>query len=111
MQCLINENMIGKSKNNMDLLVEKMDNCRETRHARFCDAMAMKVRNDGFTDDEKEFIAQMIDWKFLFLDVKPSKFYDIMNECDDNHLTDNMSRQEFFDDLKRYGVDVDELEK
>lgn len=109
--CLINENMIGKSKNNMDLLVEKMNYCKENRHARFCEAMAMKVKDGGFTDDEKEFIAEMIDWKFLFLNVKPSEFYDMLNECDDNHFTENMSKQEFFEDLKRYGVDVDELEK
>ena len=94
----------------MDLLVEKFDYCRETRHARFCDAMAMKVKQGQFTNDEKEFIASMIDWKFIFLNCKPSEFYEIMAESD-NHLTDNMSRHEFFEDLKRYGVDVDELEK
>ena len=109
--CLINENMIGKGKNNMDLLVEKFDYCKKSWHKDFCDDMAMKVKQGHFTDDEKEFIASMIDWKFLFLNCKPSEFYDIMAECDDNHFTDNMSRQEFFEDLKRYGVDVDELEK
>lgn len=111
MSCLINANMIPKARTNWDLFVDKFQECKESRHSRFCNAIAVKVKQGGFTDDEKEFIAQMIDWKFLFLNVKPSEFYDIMQESEFNHFTDNMSKEAFFEDLKNYGVDVDGLEK
>ena len=110
LSCLINERMIPHEKTGFDVFVEKMDYCKETRHSRFCDAMAMRVKQGGFTDDEKETIAEMIDWKFLFLNTKPSEFYEIMQESESN-ATDNMSKEAFFDELRTYGVDVDALEK
>lgn len=113
MSCLINENMIPKQRSNWDLLVETMDYWRQTRHSRFCEAMAKKVNQDGFTDDEKETIAKIIDYKFLFshIDITPSEFFDIYQESDHVHELDGMTKDEWFDDLRRHGVDVDELEK
>lgn len=111
--CLINESMIPKQKNNLDLFVEKMDYCKQTRHLRFCEAMAKKVNQDGFTDDEKETIAKMIDYRFFFsdLDIKPSKWFEIMQESEYNHDLDNISLDEYLNELRRHGVDVDELER
>ena len=105
--------MIPKQKNNMDLLAEKMDYCRQTKHQRFCDAMAKKVNQGGFTDDEKETIAKIIDYKFFFsdLDIKPSKWFEIMQESEYNHDLDNISLDEYLNELRRHGVDVDELER
>ena len=105
--------MIPKQKNNLDLFVEKMDYCKQTRHLRFCEAMAKKVNQDGFTDDEKETIAKMIDYRFFFsdLDIKPSKWFEIMQESEYNHDLDNISLDEYLNELRRHGVDVDELER
>lgn len=111
--CLINENMIGKGKNNIDLFVEKMNYVKETRHKRFCDAMAKKVNQGGFTDDEKETIAKIVDYRFFFsdLDLKPSKWFEILQESEFNHDLDGVSLDEYLNELRRYGVDVDGLEK
>jgi len=111
--CLINENMIGKGKNNIDLFVEKFDHVKRTRHKRFCDAMAKKVNDGGFTDDEKKTIAKIIDYRFFFsdLDLKPSKWFEILQESDYIHDLDDVSLDEYLNELRHYGVDVDELEK
>ena len=111
--CLINENMIPEKRTNWHLFVEKMDYWRQTRHARFCEAMAKKVNQGGFTDDEKETIAKMIDYKFLFsnIDITPSKVFEIYQESSHVHDLDNMTKDEWFDELRIHGVDVDELEK
>lgn len=111
--CLINESMIPKQKNNWDLFVEKMDYCKQTRHLRFCEAMAKKVNQDGFTDDEKETIAKMIDYRFFFsdLDLKPSKWHEILQDSGHLDYVNNMTLDEWFNELRRHGVDVDELER
>ena len=111
--CLINKNMIPTVKSPLDLLAKNMQDIKERRHARFCDAMALRVKAGGFTDDEKEFIADMIDYRFLFseLDLKPSKWFEILQESDYIHVLDDVSLDEYLNELRYYGVDVDELEK
>ena len=111
--CLINRNMIPKVQSPLDLLAKNMQDIKERRHARFCDAMALRVKAGGFTDDEKEFIADMIDYRFLFseLDLKPSKWFEILQESDYIHVLDDVSLDEYLNELRYYGVDVDELEK
>ena len=104
--------MIPKKRTNWQLFVEKMDYWRQTRHSRFCEAMAKKVNQGGFTDDEKETIAKIIDYKFIFsyIDITPSKFFEIYQESDYADDLD-MTIDEWFDELRNHGVDVDELEK
>lgn len=111
LSCLINETMIPRPHSPLDMLATNMQHIKERRHARFCDAMALRVKAGGFTDDEKETIADMIDWKFIFLNTKPSEFYDIIHESDNLQEYGKMSKEDFFHELRQYGVDVDELER
>ena len=48
---------------------------------------------------------------FSHIDITPSEFFDIYQESDHVHELDGMTKDEWFDDLRRHGVDVDELEK
>ena len=111
--CLINASMIPKPKTNMDLLVEKFDSCKKSWHKNFCDDIAKKINQGQFTNAEKETIAKIIDYKFLFsnIDITPSKLLEIYQESDYVHDLDNVTKDEWFDELRSYGVDVDELER
>jgi hypothetical protein len=85
---------------------------RDSHYERWIDDVILKINEQGITDEDKEKIATIIDWKMMFetIDISASEFWNILNESDfkDDSIAD---KESFFSYLRDMGCDVDALEK
>ena len=108
---IINENMTCEKKSGLKKLANDFEWWRQSHHQKWIEYVILKIKEQGITDEDKEKIASIIEWKLFFetTEIRPSKFYEIIQESDFNDGIAE-SKEDFMQYLKDMGCDVDELE-